>query len=211
MPEKYRTTIKTFNAVADKYLAYFKDFTVYQPTYDCFLTALNSNHQNLLELACGPGQVSHYLLKHNQSLKIHGIDLAPRMIQLAQQLNPTASYAVMDCRDIKKLKQKYDAIMCAFCLPYLSDADTQQLLCDMVSLLNKGGILYISISQGDAADNGYQYSDTSAGAVYVHYHDIDWIRKQLSYLGMTITAHDRIEHIHHGETITDVFLLAKKC
>ncbi len=57
--DKYQTTIQTFNEVAEQYLHKFKDFELYQPSYNWFLQALEPNKNSVLEVACGPGQVSH--------------------------------------------------------------------------------------------------------------------------------------------------------
>ena len=38
------------------------------------------------DMGCGPGHIARYL--HNQGVNVLGIDLSPRMVELAQQLNP---------------------------------------------------------------------------------------------------------------------------
>lgn len=45
------------------------------------------------------------------------------MIELAKKNNPTAYFDVMDSRHIGELTDSYDAIICGFCLPYLSDQE----------------------------------------------------------------------------------------
>ncbi|TCV19528.1 hypothetical protein EDC17_100450 [Sphingobacterium alimentarium] len=45
------------------------------------------------------------------------------MIELAKKNNPTAHFDVMDSRHIGELTDSYDAIICGFCLPYLSDQE----------------------------------------------------------------------------------------
>lgn len=59
------------------------------------------------------------------------------MIELARKNNPSASFALMDSRKIHEIKIKYDAIVCGFCLPYLSQKDSQKFIEDSYKLLNK--------------------------------------------------------------------------
>ena len=86
------TSVATFDANADQYLAYFKTFTLYRPSFDRFLAAMSLQHKTVLELGCGPGNVSHYLLNKRPDLKIHGIDLSPRMIACSQHMLARFTY-----------------------------------------------------------------------------------------------------------------------
>lgn len=210
MTEKYQKTIDTFNNVAEQYWDKFKDFGLYQPTYDWFIQHLPGGKHDVLEIACGPGNVSQYLLNKNPNIKLFGIDLAPNMVKLAQQHNPQAVFQVMDCREIDSLKVPYDAIMCGFCMPYLSWTDTQSLIQNMAQLLNVDGILYVSLTEGDKTKEGYQGSKSAAGAIYVHYHDTEEIQRQLEHAGMSVIGIKKLTHIHNHQTTEDIFILAKK-
>ncbi len=59
------------------------------------------------------------------------------MIELAQRNNPEANCIVMDSRDIVTLATKFDAIICGFCLPYLSSDDSTRLVENCGNLLLK--------------------------------------------------------------------------
>lgn len=209
LPERYQTSVNTFNDVADQYLAYFKDFQTYQTSYDWLLESMSNFHQRVLDVACGPGHVSHYLSERNPKLQLQGVDLAPEMIKLAKRLNPTGHYQVLDCRRITQLKQSFDVIICGFCLPYLSKDDSLQLMNDISTLLAPGGILYLSLTSGDET-NGYQSSNSAAGQVYVHYHDLELIKATLEKSGLSVFKHEKISHLHNDKMITDEFLLANK-
>lgn len=203
-------TIETFNRAAEKYWQYFKDFILYQPTYDWFLAQLPQEPIEILEIACGPGNVSRYLLTHKPNIKLFGIDLAPKMIELASKHNPQANYQVMDCRIISTIESTFDAVMCGFCIPYLSWIECELLIKAMVSKLKTGGILYLSTTKGEKANEGIQASKSAAGAVYVHYHDINAIQLCLKNAGMTVSTLEELNHIHNDQAITDVFILAQK-
>ncbi len=207
---KYQTTVETFNNAAEQYWLKFKDFELYQPSYDWFLAHLQADQTELLEIACGPGHVSRYLLQRNSQLQIFGIDLAAKMIELAKQHNPKAEYQVLNCLDIDTLKMSPDAIMCGFCLPYLSWQDCQLLIVKMAAQLVVGGLLYLSTTEGDPSNEGYQGSNSAAGAIYVHYHALEAIEQCLKTAGFEITGRQQLTHIHNNQSTHDVFILARK-
>ncbi len=207
--DKYQQTIETFNNVAEQYWEKFKDFPLYKNSYDRFCEHLPDTSCDLLEVACGPGHVSQYLLRKKPKIELLGIDLAPKMIQLAQKNNPLARYLVLDCRQLSRIEQTFDAIMCGFCLPYISWQDSQALINDMSQLLNSGGKLYLSTTES-IKKHELQKSKTSPGAVYLQYHDIDAIKACLKQAGFTLIELDRITHIHNQKPTSDVFILAQK-
>src|SRR5690606_4608879 len=97
----------------------------------------------------GPGNITRYLLAKRPDFTIDAIDIAPNMIELAKQNNPTANFEVMDCRGIAGISKKYDGIICGFCMPYLSKSDCGQLIADSANLLKDNGILYFSTIEGN--------------------------------------------------------------
>ena len=207
---RYQTTIKTFNNVAEQYWHKFKNFKLYEATYDWFCEHLPDGKFNLLEIACGPGNVSRYLLSKNPKASLLGIDLAPNMITLAKLHNPEAEYRVMDCRDISSLDQSFDAVMCGFCVPYLCWQDCQRLIQDISQLLHPGGLLYISTTAGDKTNEGYQGSESAAGAVYVHFHDIKALKHCIKNADLVILDSKKLTHMHNQQSTKDVFIIAKK-
>jgi len=71
------------------------------------------------------------------------------MLALAKKNNPTAEFQLLDSREILKLNKTYDAIMCGFCLPYLTKEEAIQLMEDAAKILNANGVIYISTMEDD--------------------------------------------------------------
>jgi predicted TPR repeat methyltransferase len=131
-----------------------------------------------LEIGCGPGNIFKQLLSVRPDFDIYGIDSAPNMIALAKMNNPTAHFEVMDCRAIDTLQTKFDGIICGFCLPYLSEADSEKLLADAAALLSENGLLYISFVEGAPEASGF-IAGSSGDRVYFYYHRLDTLKEQL--------------------------------
>src|ERR1043165_1092851 len=95
--------VNVFDRCAQDYQAKFMDVQQYSRSLDIFCAQVKKD-AGILELACGPGNITKYLLQKRPDLEILGTDLAPNMLELAKQHNPQAIFQLMDCRDIGKLE-----------------------------------------------------------------------------------------------------------
>jgi SAM-dependent methyltransferase len=98
----------TFHKLADRYREKFMDLTLYDESYRNFCELLRPGRARVLDAACGPGNVSRCLLAHRPDLDLLGIDLAPRMVELARAAAPSAQFAVHDCRCLADLKRRFN-------------------------------------------------------------------------------------------------------
>jgi 2-polyprenyl-3-methyl-5-hydroxy-6-metoxy-1,4-benzoquinol methylase len=175
--ERTVSTVEAFDTLADLYQQKFMKLDIYDDTYNVFINKMQKENARILEIGCGPGNISRYLMTKKPNYRIFGIDLAPNMIKLARINNPSAEYMVMDAKDIGSINEKFDGIICGFCLPYLSKEETHNLIKDSHELLNPEGILYMSFIEGDYKKSNYEYSSTGQFKTFVYYHQEDMIRK----------------------------------
>ena len=177
--DRYQETFKTWNKLATLYQDKFMNLDLYNDTYDKFLKLVKKQQGlNILEIGCGPGNICKYLLTKNSELKISGIDMSSNMIELAQRNNPSAQFLEMDIREISSLKNEYDAIICGFCMPYLSQSDCINLIANCKNLLKNSGTLYLSFVEGDYSKSGYQVG-SSGDKMYFYYHPLDLLQETL--------------------------------
>ena len=101
----YQETFDTWNKVAQLYEDKFMYLTIYNDSYDFVCKHLQQSNSKLLEVGCGPGNITKYLLTQRPDFDILGIDIAPNMIQLAEQNNPTATFKVLDALKINELNE----------------------------------------------------------------------------------------------------------
>lgn len=183
--DKYQITFETWNKVASVYQDKFMDMDLYNDTYDRFCLLIEKQNPVIFEIGCGPGNITRYLLKKRPDFKIQAIDIAPNMIELAKNNNPTAQFSIMDCRTINTIQSKFDAIICGFCIPYLSKNDTARFFKHCSRLLNTGGVLYFSAIKGDYHNSGFEVASTG-DKTYVYYYDEAYLRQQLSENNFTL-------------------------
>lgn len=176
--DPYKETFKTWDKVAQLYQDKFMDLDLYNDTYDLFCKQLPTINPSVLEIGYGPGNITKYLLNKRPDFKVFGIDIAPNMIALAKKNNPSADFQVMDSREIDTLKMKFDAIVCGFCLPYLSAADIEKMIKDCGNLLQEKGVLYLSFVEGDKQPS-YQ-TGSSGDRTFFYYHQLETLTDQLN-------------------------------
>ena len=210
--DRIAETIKTYDVSAQKYQDKFMAMDLYNDTYDLFCSLMEKNNATILDIATGPGNVVKYLNYRRPDLRISGIDLSPKMIELAKQNNPQADFTVMDCREIHTISKKYDGILCAFCLPYLSKEESGKLIFDASQLLEPCGLLYISTMEGDYEKSGYETTSFSDGnRVYIYYHQADFISDALRELGFDILELQRKQYPESdGSFLNDLVFIARK-
>ena len=204
-----KISVDTFNRLAEKYQQKYMDSDLYTDTYDVFFELVEDDHAAILDIACGPGNIAHYLLNKRPGFRIDGIDLAPRMIELARINNPTASFEVMDSRDIASIGKTYDAVISGFCTPYLDKEAVTRLIADVRGLLKAGGVFYLSTMEDAYEKSAFQTSD-SGDRVYIYYYPFDYLERSLVANGFRIVETRRKAfRPEKGPPATDLFIFAK--
>jgi SAM-dependent methyltransferase len=201
---------ENMDKVAGIYEEKFMDLDIYDTTYDTFSACTEDDHAKILEIGCWPGNITRYLLSKRPNWDIEAIDVAPNMVTLAQKNNPTAQCRVMDCREIDLIEKKFDAIMCGFCMPYLSREDSSRLVKDCSDLLKDGWILYLSTIEGDYSDSGFETGSTGNRA-YVYYHSEQYLQELLDKNNFENISLQRKEYQWAIESSsTHIIFLARK-
>jgi ubiquinone/menaquinone biosynthesis C-methylase UbiE len=184
-PDKYKITAQSWDKVASLYQNNFMDLDLYNDTYDLFCKLLEKPGAKILEIGCGPGNITKYLLSQRPDFIIDAIDNSPNMIELAKENNPKAHFSIMDAREINRLKDSFDGVVCGFCIPYLSKEDNAKLIKDCSLHLNRSGIFYCSVLEGDYRNSGYETGSTS-DQMFVYYYDEFFFLEELKKNGLEL-------------------------
>lgn len=210
MDTKYQETFNTWNKIAHSYEGTFMDLELYNDTYDVLCESITKDKANILEIGCGPGNISRYITAHNPSYKIFAIDVAPKMVELAKKNNPNTDFQVMDCRNLKDIQQTFDAIICGFIIPYLSSSDCSKLISDCNNLLENNGVFYVSFVAGNYADSGY-ITGSTGDRTYFYYHDLKSIKKELEMYALNvISIEERAYKKSDGTIEIHTIIISKK-
>lgn len=180
--DKYQETFETWNKIAKIYEDKFMDMDLYNESYDFICKNINTENASLLEIGCGPGNITKYLLNKRPDFKILGIDVAPKMIELARKNNPTAKFEVMDARAIGQINGSFDGIIAGFYLPYLSVAECNEFISNASKLLRAKGLIYLSFVEGEPEASEFK-TNHEGDRVYFQYHELAEVETQLQANG----------------------------
>ncbi len=184
---------------------------LYNDTFDDFLNLLPQD-SSVIELGCGPGNVIRYFLNKRKDLKILGVDLAPAMLKQAANINPEAEFLLLDIRNLSAVNHSYDAVVGAFCLPYLSTEDLEEFFSASGKIIRLNGLLYISCMEGESLKSGYEKTSfTGEEELYIYYHQREYLELLLSRNHLIVEKFYTKDYPESdGSFTTDLVYIARK-
>jgi 2-polyprenyl-3-methyl-5-hydroxy-6-metoxy-1,4-benzoquinol methylase len=207
--DKNNIAVAVFDRLAKLYQDKFMDVSLYNESFKFFCNNIKQNAE-ILELACGPGNITKHLLSLRPDLKITGTDLSPNMIALAAKNNPPATFKIMDCREIEKSGKTYDAVICGFCLPYLSKEETTKLISDAAEAIRTAGLIYISTMEDDYSNSGFR-KGSGGDEIFMHFYQENDLVSVLEENKFAVTYLDRKNYRgDDGRETTDLIIIAQK-
>lgn len=201
--------VDLFNKLADSYQERFFSVDHYEESLKILLEQLEDS-SNVLDIACGPGNISHYLLEHLPGLKLLGIDLAPNMIDLARKNNPGARFLVYDALLIDHIESSFDAVIIGFLFPYLSIDQVELFLFKVYEKLNENGVIYLSTME-DLYENSRLKKSSTGEELMMHYYEADFLLRLLEQIGFhMISVRKQPFAVSETESDTDLIIIARK-
>lgn len=209
--EATQKLIKTWDSVSSKYDQKFSPMSIYDETYNEFSKLLPKADSQILEVGCGPGNVSNYFLTKNPRLNWFGTDFSTEMISIASNKVSNAKFEVLDARKIGNLELKFDGVIAGFLLPYLDKFETKNFLSDCKNLLTLNGKLYISVDEGDYEDSCFKLSSDGKTGMQLYYYDFTLLQEMLFESGFKIlNSFDVYYQINDELSSNHVVIIAEK-
>jgi SAM-dependent methyltransferase len=98
------------------------------------------------DVGCGPGHVARYL--RERGCDVLGIDLSPRMVALAAELNPGIEFRVGDLRALPFADGGLAGIVAFYSLIHLRPNQLEPALEELRRVLRLGGRLLLAVHEG---------------------------------------------------------------
>lgn len=197
--DKYRQTIAAYNQIAELYRDKFMELDLYNDTYDLFCNEIEKNNAHILEMACGPGNITRYLLAQRPDFKVRATDPAPEMLKIAAQYAPNADFELLDARDLGNFSQQFDALIAGFLLPYLDKKDCATLIANSAEKLLANGTIYLSYIHGNYEDSFLQTSSDGRYSMFIHYYPPSFIEDLLVKHHFTLLHSLQKEYLLHNQ------------
>jgi len=180
-----RETQETWNSSAKLYQEKFMDLTIYDASYFLFCQQFSQKNPSILEVGCGPGNVTKALKNLRDDFEITAFDYAPNMIELAQMNVPNCKFQVKDVRKIAEFKPYFDGIISGFCLPYLNPKEFSQFLKDAHNLMQSRGWMYFSLVEAKENKSTMLTGSHGLRTKFFHY-SREWVIDELVQSGFVV-------------------------
>jgi ubiquinone/menaquinone biosynthesis C-methylase UbiE len=209
--DKTTETINTYNFSAKSYQDKFMNMDLYNDTFDLLLKLIKKENPRILDIPCGPGNISYYVKQKVPGAEIIGADLAYEMLKLARLNIRHSEFTRLDMNDLDKLNDRFDCIICGFGLPYLSSTEAAIFIKKAYNLINKEGFLYISSMEGENRKSGFETTSFSNGRkIFINYHKAEEIIKTLVASGFQIIKRFSKKYPEEDGTFSEDFILISK-
>lgn len=106
-----------------------------------------SQSGEVCDMGCGPGHVSRYL--HDAGTTVFGLDLSPRMVETARQLNPDVSFRVGNMLDIDLPDGLLAGIVAFYAIVNIPNESLPLVFREMERVLQPGGLILLAFHVGD--------------------------------------------------------------
>lgn len=162
----------------------------------------------ILDAGCGDGSKSKYLIDHG--MKVYGIDIAEKLLEIAKKEAPEGEYEVLALEDADKLTKEFDAVFAQASLLHVAKKDIIATMKALNSKLKPGGLFYIAVKEVREGkpeeevkvddDYGYTYER------FFSYYTISELEGYFKQLGLKV-VHKQVENT--GKT-NWIQMIAKK-
>lgn len=205
---KTAITTTSYNACADRYATKFMDFAPYRDRVLYFQREYMAAAEMVVDLGCGPGNVSKVLIEQNPDYQITGIDLSEAMVRLAKRNVPEGNFHTGDLRSLD-LGRSFDIAMASFCIVHLADAEVEAFIKNLSHIVKPGGYLYLSFMEG----RGQQFETTSFSEheIFFNYFQREMIDGLLHSCGFEICEILEQNYDEQDGAVTrDIFIFAQR-
>ena len=147
--EKVVLTKKTYKYIYDQYSDSNKDLKPQVIKYlEIFTKKLNG--KKVIDIGCAMGNETDYLAK--KGLEVVGYDISKEFINLAKKRYPKYKFTVKDMRSLKLPDNSINGIWASASFLHIPKSFALETLVRFNTMLLRGGLLYVSVMEGDFDD-----------------------------------------------------------
>jgi len=196
----------TYAKIAKAYAEEFFDDRADLPVIDK-LVGLVPAGSRVLDVGCGPGQFSQYLMGHG--LVAEGIDTSDEMLTIAREKVPNGSFSKMDMRRLQYADKSFEAVLLAYSLIHIPTPEIPNVLKELKRVLKPGGLVLI-IAQKGAADQVLDEPLAEGEKIFVNFFSKERLNQLLVNSGLAIQEEGTLEQ--KGEEVlasTALYVIAR--
>jgi SAM-dependent methyltransferase len=140
-----RTVCEIYDALAEDYAQNYESGNPDKPFLDEFLSHLQKAAR-LLDLGCGTGSSSKYFFEHG--MRVEGLDLSPKMIELASRRFPEIRFRTADLRHLTVATGQLEAVWAGYCLFHVKRQEFKGVIAEIRRWLVFDGVFGLTMQEG---------------------------------------------------------------
>jgi SAM-dependent methyltransferase len=145
-----RLLVESYDRVAEQYTEQFFNELDRKPfdrdLLDRYADTVRG-HGKVCDLGCGPGHVARYL--RARGVEVVGVDISPRMVEVARQFNPGIPFDQGDMRALDVPDSSLAGVVAFYSIIHLARSVVPRALDEMMRVLRPGGVALISVHGGE--------------------------------------------------------------
>ncbi len=189
---KVKKTADTYDRVASEYHSHNVGHLVAQEQLDEFLSLVNAPAQ-VLDIGCGPGSDTSYLLK---KYSVTGIELVKKFSDIASFENPNAEIINADIITYDLPKNKYKGVWSRDALHHIPGENLDGVFKKITDSLVDEGIFYVVVREGQGEIYEKERKRYSELERFYHLFSVDELQERAKKAGLQTVKIDHTQKSH---------------
>ena len=180
------STRDSYDAVATAYADRFLGELAHKPLDRMLLDLLAADCQGpIADVGCGPGHVTRYL--HDRGATVLGLDLSPRMVEIASRTHPGIDFQVADMRSLPA-DQAWGGIVALYSIIHIPPAELSTVFAEFHRALGPGGLAILSFHLGSELRHLDEFLERPVSLDFQFY-ERSAVEKELTTAGFILDAY----------------------
>ncbi|MFJ6385818.1 class I SAM-dependent methyltransferase [Kitasatospora sp. NPDC092039] len=199
----------SYDTVAEEYLGRIGGELAHKPVDRALLRVVVEEAAGgpVADLGCGPGHVAGWLAE--QGARVVGIDLSPRMVELARRERPGAVFRAGDLLALPAADGEFAAAVALYSVIHLEPAELTPAFAEMRRVLRPGGVLLVSFHLGSEVRRMEEWWGHPVDVDF-HFLEADTVAAHLTGAGFTVEARLERESLPEEAATRRGYLLARR-
>jgi SAM-dependent methyltransferase len=183
-------TRTSYDTVADSYLDFTREALAKTPllrgVLAMFAEAAREVGGPVADVGCGPGLITSHL--HGLGLDVFGVDLSPRMVEIARLHHPDLRFQVGSMTDLDLADGSVGGVLAFYSVIHVPDAEVPTVFAHFHRVLRPGGVVMVGFHVGDRERLKTEGYGGHPMSVRVHRRPVERVAGWLRDAGFTIEA-----------------------
>jgi SAM-dependent methyltransferase len=199
-----------YDAVADEYLARFRDELEHKPLDRALLGALleqAGTEAIVADVGCGPGHVAGWMAA--SGARCVGIDLSPAMVTLGRREYPGVEFRQGDLLALPAGHREFGAVVAFYSIIHLEAGELGPAFAEMARVLRPGGRALVSFHGGTEVRHLDQWFERPVDLDF-RFFEPEQVAETMEESGLSVEA--TLERVHYPDEVDTrrIYLLASR-